>query len=241
MIDADIKSISKEWVYKLISPLICEDIEFVFPDYYRAGNEGNSTRHLAAPIIYKLFKKNIPQPIGGDFGFTRRFIDTFMSKSFKESTLQYGIDINMTFTVLTNHMPYKIVNLGVKNHNDSFYKMIPIFKNVATEIDSILDENSEIRENYAKDRITYEWEEKKKESNQILNHFDEMNIMYNDIMEKYGFKEDDVMNDSAWNQVLDNFIVKKINVNIVAALFVLRVFWFWKNGLEFFALERPSY
>ena len=69
VVDADLLSITPEWVKKLVTPIL-EGHDFVTPLYSRNEYDGTITNHITYPLLYSIFKANIRQPIGGDFSFS---------------------------------------------------------------------------------------------------------------------------------------------------------------------------
>lgn len=132
MLDGDLKSVQENWIYKLVSPLINTEADYVVPVYRRNRYESNTTNHFCFPIISSLYKTPIRQPIAGDFGFNRKFVNYILKKERILETNQYGIDIYLTTHAASGDFSIKEVFLGEKIHNPSFGKMVPMFEQVAT-------------------------------------------------------------------------------------------------------------
>ena len=129
-IDADIKTITPNWVSSLLNPLIKEGFDYCVPMYSRNRFEGNITNHFAYPLVYTIYGAEVRQPIGGDFGINRRFCNYLLKQSIYETTLKFGIDIFMTCHAISGGFDLKQVYLGRKFHRPSFYHMIPTFQHV---------------------------------------------------------------------------------------------------------------
>ena len=71
--DSDLKSITPDWIGKLLSPLIYEDYNYVVPLYCRSCYDGNVTNHFIYPLTYALFRTKLRQPIGGEFSLDKKF------------------------------------------------------------------------------------------------------------------------------------------------------------------------
>lgn len=96
MIDADLKSITPQWIQYLGEPIYA-GFNFVTPIYVRHKYDGSITNHIAYPLLRTLFGLRVRQPIGGDFGFSGRMARAFLSeKIWNESIANFGIDIWMT-------------------------------------------------------------------------------------------------------------------------------------------------
>ena len=129
-IDADIKTIGPNWIPSLLEPLIKEGFDYCVPMYSRNRFEGNITNHFAYPLVYTIHGVEVRQPIGGDFGISRRFCNYLLKQSIHETTLKFGIDIFMTCHAISGGFDLKQVYLGRKFHRPSFYHMIPTFQHV---------------------------------------------------------------------------------------------------------------
>lgn len=129
-IDSDITTINEEWPRLLLEPLIKKRCDYVVPLYTRNRFEGSNTNHLAYPLIYAIFGIKIRQPIGGDFGLSKRFCKYLLKQPLIDSTLQYGIDIFMTCHAVGGRFKIAESFLGRKFHKQSFPKIIPMSKQV---------------------------------------------------------------------------------------------------------------
>lgn len=72
-IDADIKSITPEWV-KYFGEAIQKGYDFATPIYVRHKYDGTITNNICYPLVNGLLGKNLRQPIGGDFALRGPFI-----------------------------------------------------------------------------------------------------------------------------------------------------------------------
>lgn len=96
VVDADLKSITPEWIRNLGQPLF-EDFSYVSPLYVRHKYDGTITNNIAYPLTRALYGRRVRQPIGGDFGFSGRLAEDFLSSdSWTEAVSQFGIDIWMS-------------------------------------------------------------------------------------------------------------------------------------------------
>jgi len=74
-VDADIKTVNQNWVFSLLNPLIKEGFDYCVPIYSRNRFEGNITNNFAYPLVYSIYGVEVRQPIGGDFGISKRLCD----------------------------------------------------------------------------------------------------------------------------------------------------------------------
>ena len=103
-LDADLKSLKNEWIYKYLDSMINEHYNYVVPIYERSRYEGSTTNHFAYPLVYAITGYNIRQPIAGDFGFDKEFIKMIVNKKYNDSIKRYGIDIYMTLNACINNL-----------------------------------------------------------------------------------------------------------------------------------------
>lgn len=129
-LDADLKSFESNWIEKYVNELE-NGYDFLCPLYKRRKEEGNTTNHFVVPVLYSIYGKFIRQPIGGDYAFNRKYIETIMKEEFTPNILEYGIDIFMVVTAIVKGLNIGEVYLGDKIHGASYDKMLKIFRSVA--------------------------------------------------------------------------------------------------------------
>jgi len=96
VVDADLKSITPEWIKHLGEPLF-SDFSYVAPLYVRHKYDGTITNGIAYPLSRALYGRRVRQPIGGDFGFRGDLARVYLeSDIWDEATANFGIDIWMT-------------------------------------------------------------------------------------------------------------------------------------------------
>lgn len=140
VIDADITSITPEWVRDLATPILKSKYNYVSPLYSRNEYDGTITNNICYPLIYSLLGANIRQPIGGDFALSGSLIDYYLRKKWQETTYQYGIDIFMTMNAILGNFSACQVSLGTKVHKPSAPKLGAMFIQViGTLFDILLD------------------------------------------------------------------------------------------------------
>lgn len=143
VVDADLKSVTPEWVKTLATPIL-EGYDYTTPLYSRNEYDGTITNHITYPLIYSLFKANIRQPIGGDFSFSPEMTKYWLGMAWEKDTRQYGIDIFMTTSALLNGFKVCQVALGSKVHKPSAPKLGAMFTQVITTLFSNISKFSNI-------------------------------------------------------------------------------------------------
>ena len=102
VVDADLKSITPEWIRNLGQPLF-EDFSFAAPLYVRHKYDGTITNNIAYPLTRALYGRRVRQPIGGDFGFSGELARIYMdSEAWTGEVTNFGIDIWMTSLAMLN-------------------------------------------------------------------------------------------------------------------------------------------
>jgi hypothetical protein len=137
VVDADLKSITPQWIQYLGEPLFA-GFQYVTPIYVRHKYDGSITNHIAYPLLRTLFGLRVRQPIGGDFGFSRRMAQAFLSeKIWNKRIANYGIDIWMTTVAIARRFNVCQTFLGSpKSHRtkDPAKHLGPMFMQVITTI-----------------------------------------------------------------------------------------------------------
>ena len=117
VVDSDLRSITPEWIDLLIQPVLKHGFDFVSPYYLRHKYDGTITNSIIYPVTRALYGKHIRQPIGGDFGFSGRLAEFYLTKDVWESNVaRFGIDIWMTTTAVANDFKICQSFLGAKIH-----------------------------------------------------------------------------------------------------------------------------
>ena len=143
VVDADLKSISPEWIKKLATPIF-QGTDYITPIYSRCEYDGTITNNICYPLIYGLFGCNIRQPIGGDFSFSPKLLNYWLKKKWNKTTYKFGIDIFMTMNAILGGFKIAQVNLGAKIHKPSAPKLSAMFSQVVITLFKIIKENKKI-------------------------------------------------------------------------------------------------
>jgi len=118
VVDSDLRSITPEWIELLIKPVVEGGFDYVAPLYHRHKYDGTITNSIIYPLTRALYGKRIRQPIGGDFGFSGRLANFYLTKDVWETDVaKYGIDIWMTTTAIANNFKVCQSFLGAKIHD----------------------------------------------------------------------------------------------------------------------------
>jgi len=143
VVDADLKSITPEWIQYLGEPIFA-GMHYVAPIYVRHKYDGSITNHIAYPLLRTLFGLRVRQPIGGDFGFSGRLARAYLSeKLWNDAIANFGIDIWMTTVAIAHRFEVCQAFLGSpKSHRtkDPAKDLGPMFTQVvSTLFDLMID------------------------------------------------------------------------------------------------------
>ena len=140
VVDADLKSITDEWVKSLAEPIL-RGYDMATPLYSRHKYDGTITNNIVYPLIVGLLSKNVRQPIGGDFSFSSHLAEYWLKQEWNETIRQFGIDIFMTTHALLGGFQVCSACLGAKIHKvkDPSESLGPMFKQVIGTLFNILN------------------------------------------------------------------------------------------------------
>ena len=137
IIDADIKSITPDWVNNLLTPAVREGYDFVTPFYKRYKYDGTITNVIVYPVITALYGKRLRQPIGGDFAFSRAFLLKLAKQDVWDMFVgQFGVDVWLSISALTGGVRICQANLGAKVHGakDPAFSLGPMYLHVLSTV-----------------------------------------------------------------------------------------------------------
>ena len=118
VVDADLRSITPEWIDLLLRPIMDMDYDYVSPYYLRHKYDGTITNSIIYPLTRALYGKRIRQPIGGDFAFSGKLAEFYLTKDvWHTDVARYGIDIWMTTTAIADNFKVCQSFLGAKIHD----------------------------------------------------------------------------------------------------------------------------
>ena len=230
-IDSDTESYEDNWIHKFLSTLE-SGYDFVCPTYQRRLEEGNTTNHFAVYAIYYLYGIFLRQPIGGDYGFNKKFIDIILKKELTPNIKKYGIDIFMVITAISNNLRLKEVSLGRKVHGPSYYKMDKIFYQVLM---GFIDSYQEKEIPTKRKRIYYQPFILKHKKWEYMGYF---NQKYQDLLTYFNYTEKDYKKiKKEWIDELIYFfhnvkIIDEEYIDRIQKLFQLRAISFWLENKD---------
>ncbi|HEY3218005.1 MAG TPA: glycosyl transferase family 2 [Candidatus Limnocylindria bacterium] len=133
VVDSDLRSITPEWIGRLLGPVVRAEADYVAPLYARHKHDGTITNSIAYPLTRALYGLRIRQPIGGEFGFHIDLARAYLAQTVWETDVaRFGIDIFMTTTAVARHARVVQAFLGAKIHDpkDPAADLGPMFTQV---------------------------------------------------------------------------------------------------------------
>jgi hypothetical protein len=133
VVDSDLRSITPEWIGRLLGPVVRAEADYVAPLYARHKHDGTITNSIAYPLTCALYGLRIRQPIGGEFGFHIDLARAYLAQTVWETDVaRFGIDIFMTTTAVARHARVVQAFLGAKIHDpkDPAADLGPMFTQV---------------------------------------------------------------------------------------------------------------
>ncbi len=133
LFDADLRSITPDWVRIVLTPILEDGYDFVAPWYVRDKHDGTITNNLVYPVTRALYGLRLRQPIGGDFGISGDLATFYAQQDVWDTHVaEFGIDIWMTTTAIVKKFKICQANLGVKVHDpkDPASSLGPMFMQV---------------------------------------------------------------------------------------------------------------
>jgi len=133
VVDADLRSITPEWIRMLGEPVYKHNFGFVTPYYYRYKYDGTITNAIAYPLTRALYGQIVRQPIGGEFALTGSLAKIYAHEDVWSTDIaRFGIDIWMTTTAICEGFRVCQASMGVKLHDskDPGTDLGPMFRQV---------------------------------------------------------------------------------------------------------------
>ncbi len=118
VVNADLRSLTPEWLDLLLRPVLEKGYDYVAPYYRRHKLDGAITSSIVYPLLRALYGRRVRQPIGGEFGISNRLAARLRTRDVWGTDIaRYAIDIWMTTTAIAEN--YKVCQsyLGEKTYD----------------------------------------------------------------------------------------------------------------------------
>lgn len=207
MVDADLKSITTEWVENLVAPLF-DGYDYVVPVYLRHKYDGTITNNIAYPMLRTLYGLRVRQPIAGDFGISGMLARNYLiEKTRTKSVTQFGIDIWMTTIAIGRKFKVCQTFMGspkIHNPKDPASDLGPMFSEVVGTIFQLMGD------------FAYLWKESKMSKPSVIYGFGlgqdlaipnvsvSRDQLYKSIMKGFEMYSDNwkkVLSDTTWKEI----------------------------------------
>lgn len=115
ILEADLKSISPDWVFKLAQPILAGEYQLSIPWYVRPLPDGAMTDLLAYPLTRLLYGADVRQPMGGELALSAELAQRLAARDVWETDVaRHGVDVWLTTIAINENVKLCQVRLGVK-------------------------------------------------------------------------------------------------------------------------------
>jgi glycosyltransferase involved in cell wall biosynthesis len=115
VLEADLTSLSRDWIQKLAAPILDGGYDFALPMYARPLVEDAVTDILAYPLTRMLYNSDLRHPMAGDFAVSGQQATRFFDRDVWETDVaRHGVDIWMSTVAMNENVRMCQVHLGTK-------------------------------------------------------------------------------------------------------------------------------
>jgi hypothetical protein len=102
VLDADVTTITPEWIHTLLAPVRTQGFDFVTPIYARHPLEGPLVTQLVRPLMRAAYGWRMAEPQAPEFGCSGRFVAHCLDQEVWDKELVlFGIDLWLTTAAVT--------------------------------------------------------------------------------------------------------------------------------------------
>ncbi|MGH8437035.1 MAG: hypothetical protein ACRERX_21825 [Pseudomonas sp.] len=113
--DADVTSVSPEWVARLLAPVAADRADFITPNYARHRFAGAITTSVLYPMVRALYGRRIRYPVAGEFACSTRVLQHFRAApGWRAEVARLSIDLWLTTEAIVAGFRLAQTDLGVK-------------------------------------------------------------------------------------------------------------------------------
>jgi glucosylglycerate synthase len=118
VIDANLRSLTSDWMEVLLRPVVEKGVDYVAPLFRRARYEGSLTNCIIYPLSRALYGKQMRYQSGGGYGFSGKLASLYLTKNVWEGeAARYGIDSWLTTVAVAEGCEVSQGFLGTKIHD----------------------------------------------------------------------------------------------------------------------------
>ncbi len=115
VLEADLQTITPEWIQKLAQPIVLKQYALALPWYIRPLPDGAVTDLIAYPLTRMLYGLDVRQPMGGEFALSAELAAHLNAKDVWETDVaRHGFDIWLTTIAINEGIKLCQVRLGTK-------------------------------------------------------------------------------------------------------------------------------
>ncbi len=154
VVAADLRSITSEWIDRLVRPVLEAEADFVTPRYTRDRHEVTINDMIGYPLTRALYGRDVRQPLGGEVAMASKAWKTFLGRDVWETDVaRFGIQVWMTTLAINSGWQLYQAPLGTKKHDykdptvgfepkflqivGTVFRMMSIYRRIWPEIDTV--------------------------------------------------------------------------------------------------------
>ncbi len=131
MLNADLSSMTSEWVRGLAVPVLKEDFSFMLPLYRRYRYDGTLTQALVVPLMRSLFGRQMAHPLAEEFGCSAAAADYFLREPIWDTELgRHGLEFWLPAAAIMQGLPIGQSVLGPRIVAPSSHPPAPLGRTV---------------------------------------------------------------------------------------------------------------
>lgn len=97
VMDANVRSVTSEWIERLAQAVLEKDADYVAPVFRRQRYEGSLTSSLIAPLTRALYGKRVACQTGGGYAFSKKLTEIYLQRNVWDGdAARFGIDSWLT-------------------------------------------------------------------------------------------------------------------------------------------------
>jgi hypothetical protein len=100
LLEADVPSVTDEWLERLLRPVLEEKADLVLPAYARHRYDGTLTNLLLAPLVRALFGRRLHQPVPGAAALSARLLDRLATDARWPASGRHATDLWIAGTTI---------------------------------------------------------------------------------------------------------------------------------------------
>jgi hypothetical protein len=131
MLNADLSSMTPEWLRGLAAPVLKEDYGLVLPLYRRYRYDGTLTQALVVPLIRGLFGRQLAHPLAEEFACSGPAADLFLKQAVWDTDLgRHGLEFWLPATAIEQGLTMCQAVLGPRTVAASAHPPAPLGRTV---------------------------------------------------------------------------------------------------------------